>query len=70
MIPELEGRLNGFAVRVPIPAGSFVDLTDVEEFKPDRILIALRSPDHANWQERKLIAHVEQRFGAPSRRTR
>jgi glyceraldehyde 3-phosphate dehydrogenase len=27
VIPELEGRLNGFAVRVPIPTGSLVDLT-------------------------------------------
>jgi glyceraldehyde 3-phosphate dehydrogenase len=27
VIPELEGRLNGFAVRVPVPTGSIVDLT-------------------------------------------
>jgi glyceraldehyde 3-phosphate dehydrogenase len=27
VIPELEGRLHGFAVRVPIPTGSIVDLT-------------------------------------------
>jgi glyceraldehyde 3-phosphate dehydrogenase len=27
VIPELEGRLNGFAVRVPLPTGSLVDLT-------------------------------------------
>ena len=26
MIPELEGRLNGIAVRAPIPTGSVVDL--------------------------------------------
>jgi glyceraldehyde 3-phosphate dehydrogenase len=26
-IPELEGRLNGIAVRVPVPTGSLVDLT-------------------------------------------
>ena len=37
----------------------------VEEFRPDHILIALRSPEHANWQERKLIAYVEERFGLP-----
>ena len=37
----------------------------VEEFGPDHILIALRSSEHANWQERKLIAHVEERFGLP-----
>jgi len=33
VIPELEGRLNGFAVRVPIPTGSIVDLT-VEAERP------------------------------------
>jgi glyceraldehyde 3-phosphate dehydrogenase len=27
VIPELDGRLNGFAVRAPIPTGSIVDLT-------------------------------------------
>jgi nucleotide-binding universal stress UspA family protein len=37
----------------------------VEEFAPDHILIALRDAEHANWQERKLIAHVEERFGLP-----
>jgi glyceraldehyde 3-phosphate dehydrogenase len=32
VIPELEGRLNGFAVRVPVPTGSLVDLTvEVEQ---------------------------------------
>ncbi len=27
VVPELEGKLHGFAVRVPIPTGSLVDLT-------------------------------------------
>ncbi|MGD0197354.1 MAG: type I glyceraldehyde-3-phosphate dehydrogenase [Solirubrobacteraceae bacterium] len=27
VIPELEGRLNGYAVRTPVPTGSLVDLT-------------------------------------------
>jgi glyceraldehyde 3-phosphate dehydrogenase len=27
VIPELQGKLNGFAVRAPIPTGSLVDLT-------------------------------------------
>jgi glyceraldehyde 3-phosphate dehydrogenase len=27
VVPELEGRLQGFAVRVPVPTGSLVDLT-------------------------------------------
>jgi glyceraldehyde 3-phosphate dehydrogenase len=33
VIPELDGRLNGFAVRVPTPTGSLVDLT-VETEQP------------------------------------
>ncbi|MCX5634750.1 MAG: type I glyceraldehyde-3-phosphate dehydrogenase, partial [Planctomycetota bacterium] len=27
VIPELEGKLDGFAIRVPLPVGSIVDLT-------------------------------------------
>ena len=27
MIPALQGKLNGFAVRAPVPTGSVVDLT-------------------------------------------
>ena len=37
----------------------------VTEFEPDHILIALHVPDHANWQERRLIEHVEKRFRLP-----
>ena len=37
----------------------------VTEFEPDHILIALHVSDHANWQERRLIEHVEERFGLP-----
>jgi glyceraldehyde 3-phosphate dehydrogenase len=33
VIPELAGKLNGFAVRVPIPTGSLVDLT-IEAERP------------------------------------
>jgi nucleotide-binding universal stress UspA family protein len=37
----------------------------VADFNPDHVLLALRSAEHANWQERKLIGHVEKRFGLP-----
>jgi nucleotide-binding universal stress UspA family protein len=37
----------------------------VADFKPDHILLALRSAEHANWQERGLVKHLEQRFGLP-----
>jgi glyceraldehyde 3-phosphate dehydrogenase len=36
VIPELAGRLNGFAVRVPIPTGSIVDLT-IEAERPTTV---------------------------------
>jgi hypothetical protein len=37
----------------------------VADFEPDHILLALRSTEHANWQEHKLVEHVEKRFGLP-----
>jgi nucleotide-binding universal stress UspA family protein len=37
----------------------------VTELEPDHILIALRVADRANWQERRLIEHVEKRFRLP-----
>lgn len=37
----------------------------VADFAPDHILVALRSPEHANWQERHLIEHIEDRFSLP-----
>jgi glyceraldehyde 3-phosphate dehydrogenase len=36
VIPELAGRLNGFAVRVPLPTGSLVDLT-IEAERPTSV---------------------------------
>lgn len=37
----------------------------VADFDPDHILIGLRSSEHANWQERRLIEKVMDRFGLP-----
>jgi nucleotide-binding universal stress UspA family protein len=37
----------------------------VAAFTPDHVLLALRSPEHANWQERRLVEHIEERFGLP-----
>ena len=35
-------------------------ITDgVETFKPDHIMLALRSSAHANWQEHGLVEHIE-----------
>jgi glyceraldehyde 3-phosphate dehydrogenase len=45
VIPELAGRLNGFAVRVPVPTGSLVDLTiqAERETSVEEVNAALRS---------------------------
>ena len=37
----------------------------VEDFNPDHMLLALRSAEHANWQERGLQDRLEKRFGLP-----
>jgi len=37
VIPELEGKLHGYAVRVPVPTGSLVDLT-VEVARPTDVV--------------------------------
>jgi nucleotide-binding universal stress UspA family protein len=37
----------------------------VAEFEPDHILIALRSSEHANWQERRVLERIEARFDLP-----
>jgi nucleotide-binding universal stress UspA family protein len=37
----------------------------VEEYKPDHVVLALRNSEHANWQEHRLVEHVEHRFGLP-----
>jgi hypothetical protein len=37
----------------------------VADFDPDHLLLALRSSEHANWQERGLGKHVTERFGLP-----
>jgi nucleotide-binding universal stress UspA family protein len=37
----------------------------VADFAPDHILLALRGIGQHNWQERRLIAHIEDRFRLP-----
>jgi glyceraldehyde 3-phosphate dehydrogenase len=36
VVPELEGKLHGFAIRAPVPTGSVVDLT-VESARPTSV---------------------------------
>jgi hypothetical protein len=53
--PTLPGRGNVMSVIADA----------VAEFQPDQILLALRSSQHADWQERRLIEHIEQGFVLP-----
>jgi hypothetical protein len=46
-----------------VPMTAFDDA--VRTFRPDHILIALRSADHAAWQERHLVEDVRSRFQVP-----
>jgi len=58
--------IGAHASGAAIPGSVLTVIADaVAEFKPDHILLALRSAQHANWQERGLVEHIEQRFGLP-----
>ncbi len=73
---EADERLNAVlghmeAMEVPVegrvgdetPLTAFADA--VAEFRPDHILIALRSSEHAGWQERGLLDQVRESFRLP-----
>lgn len=63
------GQLEGMEVQVEGRVGDETPLTAfddaVDDFRPDHILIALRSSDHAGWQERGLLDKVRERFRLP-----
>ena len=58
----MDAHVDGAAVRGSVGT---VIADAVAGFEPDHMLIALRSSQHANWQEQKLISHIEERFGLP-----
>jgi hypothetical protein len=37
----------------------------VRAFDPDHIVLALRSPEHADWQEKGLIDRIQSEVGIP-----
>jgi nucleotide-binding universal stress UspA family protein len=61
-VRSIGAHASGLAGRGSVP---LVIADAVATFQPNHILIALRSPEHANWQERRLFEHVEARFGLP-----
>ena len=62
-IRRLGNEVAGAAVGSDDPLVAFDDA--VAEFKPDHIVIALRSGAEAAWQESGLIDGVLKRFGLP-----
>ena len=59
---SIGAHASGLAGRGSVP---LVIADAVAEFKPNHVLIALRSPEHATWQEHRLIEHIEKRFRLP-----
>jgi len=63
------GHIEAMDVRVEGRVGDETPLTAfddaVHEFRPDHIVIALRSAEHAGWQERGLLDKVRERFRLP-----
>ncbi len=59
---SIGAHARGLAGRGSVP---LVVADAVAEFKPNHVLVALRSPEHANWQERRLSDDIEERFGLP-----
>jgi hypothetical protein len=62
-LDENAAQVSGGAVGDDTPMTAIED--NVRAFEPDQLLIALRSPEHAAWQERGLLEQVEQTFGLP-----
>lgn len=73
---EADERLNtvlGHMEKMKVPAEGRVGDEDplmafddaVRTFRPDHIVIALRSSEHADWHERDLVEAVRARFGLP-----
>ena len=63
------GQMEAMEVSAEGEVGDETPLTAfddaVDEFRPDHILIALRSSEHAGWQERGLLDKVRERFRLP-----
>jgi hypothetical protein len=61
-LKELKSTAQG-QVGADDPLLAFEDA--IGEFRPDHILVALREPDQAGWQERGLLDQLLQRFQLP-----
>ena len=64
------GHLHAEGVAAEGASGDDTPETAIEDhvraLDPDHILIALRSPEHAAWQERGLLERTASKFGIPT----
>jgi hypothetical protein len=63
-------QLRGADVAASGAVGDETPLTAAEDhiraFEPDHLLVALRSPEHAAWQEQRLLDRMQRSFGLPT----
>lgn len=63
-------QLRGADVGAAGAVGDETPLTAVEDhiraFQPDHLLVALRGPEHAAWQERRLLERIQHSFHVPT----
>jgi nucleotide-binding universal stress UspA family protein len=59
---SIGAHASGLAARGSV---SLVIADAVAVFEPTHVLVALRSAEHANWQERRLVEDIEERFRLP-----
>jgi glyceraldehyde 3-phosphate dehydrogenase len=59
VLPELKGKLDGMAIRVPVPDGSIVDLSVRLRDKPDREAINAAVRDAADGAMRAIVEYSE-----------
>jgi hypothetical protein len=52
-----------FVLTPTLPGPVIADV--VRDFDPDHIVLALRSVTHRNWQEHRLVEHIEDCFRLP-----
>lgn len=61
-IEQLSGEARG-EIGADDPLLAFED--SIRDFAPDHIVVALRAPDQAGWQERGLLDQLVERFRLP-----
>jgi hypothetical protein len=68
-LDKVLGHMQAVGVHASGAAGRDSVLTviadAIADFRPDHMLLALRSAEHANWQEHGLEKRVQKRFGLP-----